>query len=349
MTPHETADLVMRKGGVTYVAEVKRVSEGRSDRLVPLVARAVLQARHHADVFGDAEPLVIVIGRAIPPKTAESVREFMRTYAADVAIGLIDGEGLREFVGPGLEPMNRGRSGIGKAHGLAKRVDLFSDLNQWLLKILLAADLADPRLLNAPSVRYHNATELARAANVSVMTAFRFIEQLRSQRHLHESSPFIRLVRVDELLERWRMTAAVTTVTIRGNWLFASEKQKQISRASQSLGRDICLRSYAAADALGYGIVRGVPTDFYMRTIPHDLARTVGIVRAEGAGGNVVLAVPRTKESVFRGAVDANGIRATDILQVWLDVGHDPARGREQADHLRRKVIAPMLKRASQW
>ncbi|HYO77874.1 MAG TPA: hypothetical protein VE010_15555, partial [Thermoanaerobaculia bacterium] len=330
---------MMRKGDLLYAVEVKRVSEGRSDRLVPVVAQAVLQARRHASAVPGARPLVIVVGKTIPPRVADAVKEFTRTYADDVALGLMDDDGLRAFEGAGLQTVNSPRSHRRRAHAEAKAVDLFSDLNQWLLKVLLAADLAAPHLLNAPVGRYRNATELARAANVSVMTAFRYVDQLRSQRHLHESSPFIRLVRLDELLDRWRAAARVPPVSVRAKWLFAGDKRAQMRRVSEMFKRDVCVRSYAGADALGFGIVRGVPTDFYLRQVPDDLGRTLGLVPAAGSEATVFLATPSAKESVFRGAIEAEGVRSTDVLQVWLEVGHDPTRGPQQAEHLHRKVI----------
>ncbi len=349
VTSHGFADLVIRKGKLLYAAEVKRVSEGRSDRLVPLVAQAVLEARHHSAAIPGARPLVVVVGKTIPPRVAEAVKEFTRKYADGVAIGLLDADGLREFEGLGLEAVNRRPSRIRRPHVETKPVDLFSDLNQWLLKVLLAADLASPDLLNAPLGRYRNATELARAARVSVMTAFRFIEQLRSQGHLHESSSFIRLVRLDELLERWRSASRLPMVFVRAKWLFGRERLVEMRRISHSFQGDICARMYAAADVLGYGIVRGVPADFYVRVMPDDLGSTLGLVRATGREGDVSLAIPPARESVFRGATEVDGICATDVLQVWLDVSFDPSRGREQADHLYRKVIGPMLERAGQW
>jgi hypothetical protein len=48
-------------------------------------------------------------------------------------------------------------------------------------------------------------------------------------------------------------------------------------------------------------------------------------------------------ESVFRGAVLADGVPAADVIQVWLDVQHHPARGRQQADENRQRVLRPLF------
>ena len=51
-------DLVVRRKGIEYAVEIKSAPEGRSDRLVPLFAQAVLQAMSAA---GDkAVPLAVV-------------------------------------------------------------------------------------------------------------------------------------------------------------------------------------------------------------------------------------------------------------------------------------------------
>jgi hypothetical protein len=55
--------------------------------------------------------------------------------------------------------------------------------------------------------------------------------------------------------------------------------------------------------------------------------------------------VPSNKEAVFRAAVISNGVPVSDILQVWLDVSTHPARGREQADEIRKRLIGPLMRK----
>ena len=81
--------------------------------------------------------------------------------------------------------------------------NLFSDLNQWLLKVLLAP-LVSEDLLEAPRGEYRNASELAEAAQVSVMSAFRFVRQLEQDGFLDDESETLRLVHREELMRRWQ-------------------------------------------------------------------------------------------------------------------------------------------------
>lgn len=328
---------------------MKPVSEARADRVIPLVSQAVLQLRKNLEGLPGAKPLIVVVAKTLTPRLVDQLGSFISKYAPDVAIGMFDSCGLRRFAGEGLKGMNRNAQHQPSDRAEAKPVHLFSDLSQWLLKVLLAPDLADESLLHAPLMRYRNTSELARAGGVSVMTAFRFVEELRANGYLHESSNFIRLVRLDDLLERWKAAVVRPVVSVAANWLFKTDKETDIQRLSKTLGDDGCVAFYAAARALGFGIARGVPTHIYVKRLPSDLGRTLGLLEvAEGSPAQVILRVPSAKQAVFRGAVSIREVRSCDVLQTWLDVSHDPSRGSEEADHLYRRVMEPMLERAAQ-
>ena len=63
-----------------------------------------------------------------------------------------------------------------------------------MLKVLLAP-LVPEGLLRAPRERYRNASQLAEGAGVSVMSAFRFVRQLRQEGFLGSHEEVLRLVR----------------------------------------------------------------------------------------------------------------------------------------------------------
>src|SRR5205823_12798806 len=121
-----------------------------------------------------------------------------------IAIGLIDFEGLRVFKGPGLEPLNA--RGVfmprRRAPVQGSPAHLFSDLNQWMLKVLLAPRLPE-KFLSAPRKEYRNASQLAETAHVSVMSAFRCVRQLEVEGFIDNSRGSLNMVRVPELMRRW--------------------------------------------------------------------------------------------------------------------------------------------------
>ena len=248
-------DLVAKQGLDVYAVQIKVAAEGRGDRLIPLFAQAVLEAQRVAG--HPAAPLAVVAAPRIPRRAAEHILRFAEEYAPDVAAGVIDFEGLRIFRGPRLEPFNaepRHRPSIAVARQ-RQPGHLFADLNQWMLKVLLAPELPE-ELLSAPRGQYRNASQLARAAHVSVMTGFRFLQQLQDAGHLHESASHLSLVRRAHLFEQWQAVARpVKEVPVR--FLLPGDPRMQLRKMLDS-GR-ACLALFAAADVLKLGFVEGVP------------------------------------------------------------------------------------------
>lgn len=335
-------DLLISRPGASYVVEIKAAAEGRSDRLVPLWAQASLQAARSA---GEKHaPLAVVAAPRIAPSVADQILEFAAEYAPNAAAGVIDFEGLRRFQGPHLESLSAAPARPA-ASSMAPRPGgraLFSDLNQWMLKVLLAPELPDS-LLSAPRGRYRNASQLAAAANVSVMSAFRFVQQLQLEGYLHESDPSLNLVRREHLFSRWQAAALGRVEEVPMRLLLRGDPQSELRRILQS-GR-ACLALFAAADALGFGFVSGIPPYVYVQRLkPANIAAWKNLVPAgPGESPDLIMRRAHAAQSVFRGIVRPNGMASCDVLQVWLDVSGHPARGQEQADLIRRRVLEPLI------
>ncbi len=335
-------DFLARRGGAAYVVVAKVASEGRSDRLIPLWSQACLQALR---VGGANHPaLAIVAAPRVAPHVAEQVLKFAAEYAPDAAAGVIDFEGLRRFHGPHLDDLNRSvpESSPLRLEPRHEQVDLFSDLNQWMLKVLLAPELPD-RLLAAPRGRYRNASQLARAANVSIMSAFRAVQQLQREGYLHESSSYLRLVRRDDLFRRWQASAAKRIKEIPMQFLLNRDPRVELRKILNS-GR-ACLGLFAAANALKLGFVDGIPPHVYLQRLgPSSVASWKNLVpAAQGAVPDLILRQAPAPQSVFRGSVRVDDQAVSDVLQLWLDVSVHPSRGQEQADLIRRRVLEPVF------
>lgn len=340
------ADLFVRRGAVSYAVELKVASEGRSDRLVPLFAQAALQVRRIER--RRALPLAVVCAPRISTVVAQQVLEFASRYVPDdLAVGVFDFHGLAVFRGPGLESLNAQPSASSRLPGTMREPrPLFSDLNQWMLKVLLANELPK-HLLSAPRGHYRNASQLARAAQVSVMSAFRFIEQLRQDGHLHESASALRVVRRESLFNRWQVASARAPREIAMRFRLPGNGDGQLRKVVGS-GR-ACLALFAAADALKLGFVKGVPPYVYVdRLQPANVAAWKSLRSCEpGEPPDVVLRQALAPQSVFRGMVRVNGVAVSDVIQVWLDVASHPSRGPEQADVIRRRVLEPIINRGA--
>ena len=362
---HLAPDLIASRQGKKLVIEVKRASEGRRDRVIPLLSQAALEAAHYSrGLAGNPVPVAIVGANHIPESLAEEAKQFVRERAPDVAVGLLDIEGFRSFAGHGLESLSSERrpgNNIQSAKFRARAPQLFSDLNQWMLKVLLAPRIPES-YLSASRGHYQGASQLAEAAGVSVMSAFRFVEEFSKEGFLEQNSGRLRVVRSKELMNRWQAAGQrrVPEIPMRwilnkGNDALADAVRSYIS-AGPSLPhgrRDleselysarprICLGLFAAAEALGVGFVHGVAPYLYLERMSQDALESLGLT-SNGAEqhANINIRIPGNRESVFRGAVVKDSVPSSDILQVWLDVGQFPSRGREQADLIWRRVLAP--------
>lgn len=81
-------DLVAANKKHRYVVECKMASEGRGDRLIPLLAQAILEAQVKARSFNKSvSPLAVVGAPRISESVAEEAKSFANQYAPDIAIG----------------------------------------------------------------------------------------------------------------------------------------------------------------------------------------------------------------------------------------------------------------------
>lgn len=197
------------------------------------------------------------------------------------------------------------------------------------------------------------------------MSASRFVNQLANQGFLDEHNENLRIVRPDELLERWVSANRKMSRDVPAGWIikknerqflasvarYAAESRMELppksggrsGRIPKPLPR-LCVGLFAAADALGLGVVRGVPRHLYLERLDFDVLQKLGLsVEDSDRRSGVYVRVPSNKEAVFRAAVLRDDLPVSDVLQVWLDASVHPARGREQADEIRRRILKPLF------
>lgn len=350
--PDDGGNLVFEKAGEKYIVQLKVSSEGRSDRLIPLLSQAILQVRADGKRSGDANPLVVVAARRIRPSVARQIQEFGRRYAPEVGVGVIDAEGFRSFMGFGLEALDAKPSGrlASEVARAPRRLDLFSDLNQWMLKILIGQSLPET-LIVVPRDPVRNASQLSSIAGVSIMSASRLINQLRERQFLHKRDDLLQIARVDELLDLWISANREAADEVPARWIIKKgpDQLKAALRdyaAPHPSGRAVkplprcCLALFAAADALGCGFVHGAPAHIYLESLTVDALGRLGLtIDDSGRPPDLYIRKPANREAVFRSQVTRDGIPVSDILQVWLDASTHPARGKEQAREIQRRVF----------
>jgi Holliday junction resolvase len=338
------ADLAASKGAIRYAIEVKTLAESRPDRVIALLSQAILQARVYADRSG-MRPLAVVSVREASPSLLRKVEQFHRDYAQGAAIGLVSEAGSRQFIGFALEPLNAEaprKSGSAIHAKPRKASDLFSDLNQWMLKVLLAPELPE-HMLHAPRGSYYSVSELAEAADVSPMSASRFVRRLQEEGFLDDSGGAFQLVRRRELFRRWQSAALRSSPELKMSYLIPATGSRQLKKVVSQI--DGCVGLFAAAEMLNLLHVSGVAAHLYVRRLsPAPKGDWPGLLpAAPGEPAQVILKQALAPESLFRGAVQIDGVPVSDVLQIWLDASAHPSRGAEQADFLRQKFLGTLM------
>ncbi|TBR36472.1 MULTISPECIES: hypothetical protein [Dyella] len=339
---HPRPDLIAAKGALRYVVELKSAPEARSDRVIALLSQAILQSRRYAEDW-NGHPLAVIHVKQLSPLLRQKVEQFHRDYASQSAIALVSDTDGSYFIAPGLDAFNSKppRNEI-REKGIKPRraSELFSDLNQWMLKVMLAPEVPE-HLLRAPRNDYGSVKELADAADVSAMSASRFIQRLREEGFLDESGGLFRLVRRRELFRRWQSAAMRSSPEWRMSFLVPAGIRK-LHQAAESLGA--CVGVFAAADMLKLGHVSGAPPVLYMQRLQAPPSYWTGLVPSKpGEEAQLILKQAPAPQSLFRAAVRIDEVMVSDVIQIWLDASANPARGMEQADFLKHGVLSQVL------
>jgi hypothetical protein len=321
--------------------------------LSPLLSQAILEARQGAQA-SKAKPLAAVWAHHLSAAMRERLASFVARVAPEQAWAAGDDGGRFSMRLPGRAPMEVYSPPSPAAMArLPPRIGLFTDLHQWMLKVLLAPRFEE-RLLQAPRGRViRNARTLAEVAQVSVPAAARFVQALDQAGHLSRVSGGLEVVEAPALLDKWKGSVS-TSFRAEVGALFVRGRPDehglhfllQIARNFEpGQGWGVALGLFSACQALELGHVRGAPAHLYVSDLSPQRLEELGLVlSAEGERVDIVLRVPRSPESLFRAAPQIHGARAADVLQCWLDVSHHRARGQEQAEFLWRRVIGPALK-----
>ena len=88
------ADIVARQGGQLYVVEVKTLSEGRPDRVIPVLSQAVLQAQAYAAQKANAIPLAVAYVEHASPSLLRQVAHFAEHYVHHSGVGILSANGF---------------------------------------------------------------------------------------------------------------------------------------------------------------------------------------------------------------------------------------------------------------
>ncbi len=367
------ADLVFKLKKKTYVVQCKQSRDSRLEHIQGLLASALLGSRRAAHAMGGL-PLPILGVERLTDRTLASLEKYVGEVAPGVAWGVIDQHGRRNFSRGELELLNApGKVRARAERGAAAKFELFTDLGQWMAKVLLASRLPQ-ETISAPRGLVRNARHLSLVAGVSAPTAARWVQHMKRNGFIEERDDGLCVVRRRMFFDSWRRALGRPRREVGAHFLLSTGDANRklnfnLSRYAGDATREFdpddpppsasairwkrgpraCLGMFEAAAAHGIPFVYGAPLHLYLETISDVTLRMFDLaVSRRGERSQVVVVQPRFPESTFRAAVmaqrrDGSKLPACDILQTWLEIGEHPARGRENADEIERTIISPWL------
>ena len=332
-----SADLTASHPQGVVVIEVKCMGAVRIDDLEGRLAVGVLQLQKRSTP--NAAPMVCVVVNRLGRRALQAAKRFMARHAPELAWGLVDRAGGVHLEIPSFDlvfdkaPAARVRSG--------KRTNIhqFSDLNRWLLKVLLlgpdrSAHFGGPRLLS----KVRTPTELHRVASVSVEKAHRFVRTFEEAGFVRQTRRGLQVVDREVLLERWLGDERVRpTPHVAMKSVFEPLSPKEIGE--QLSGRGYALGGYYASAALSMLHSRRSALYLHGRGSLVALRNELDLIECDWQEAQLVLVGPRNAESVTRAAAPHDGVIVVDEIQAALDVVNDPARGHEQASFVVERLL----------
>ncbi len=222
-----------------------------------------------------------------------------------------------------------------------RSVRLLSDLNRWMLKILLLAE-TPANLWPGPRSPILSPTDLHRVAGVSPEMAHRFVRAFEALDLLRRTPEGLRIARRSALLDLWRAEEVLDRrdgVPVR--WMMGRLSNLQdLAGRGKSGEPDLVVAGFEACRMLGL-LHAPIPAAREVHAlVPVDaILLRYDLERCPPGDADLRLLPCRTVQSVLRGSLDHGGLRIVDAFQAALDVLHHPARGREQSDYLVTQVL----------
>lgn len=182
--------------------------------------------------------------------------------------------------------------------------------------------------------------ELSEAAQVSLAQTSKIYRRLLEDEYAKKNENRIQLSQPGKLLDAWR-----EQYTVKANTRFAyfSFDREQLIARIATVGKAnqwrYALTSFSAASLVA-PFIRGVDmTTWYVNDATAiDLWAKALDLRPTDSGPNALLLVPYDS-GVFSGAQPVDDVILVGNIQLYLDLYNDPARGREQAEFLRKEKI----------
>jgi hypothetical protein len=359
----------MKRKGKKFAVELK-ITRGFADWLFHWLARSILTLQAVQRLKG-FEPLLVVFVESLGPGPVKRFKSQVALYAPSLWWLLADRRDNIAAHLPGNDEEDLDLSSNSESaawfalprmpgvhsspFGYAGEKLSFGNLHQWLLKVLLFAPRAESGW-GGPRGPIKNLRQLATLAKVAPPLVYRWAAAMEHSGYLAKVGRVPVLRDLDALLAEWRGRYRITDndlmpcdpifhgpIDDRFQEEFL-ERLRQLKKKTLSYalsGHQAC-RVYR----LRHSEARSIHV--YMNGDFASALQSLQLVPSNNPAAPICLLRPKHAQSVFGGVTVLDGIQVCDHLQVYLDLYHLPDRGREQAEFLRERTLAPVLKAAAE-
>lgn len=246
-----------------------------------------------------------------------------RSLCQELGMGFLDLAGNASLRYNGLL-IDRWGKGSAKREERTLR-NLFSTKATWVIRVLL----------NEPERRW-TLSELSRGSLVSIGMVHRVMKRLMNEGFVEMTRGAGSLVKPGELLDAWAEVYRYQDHTIVGYYCPQKSQIRILDSVKDLPGTDYALTLGAGASLVA-PFVRSHDVNVYIRSDEGPVVKALDLTPVE-FGGNVYLIQP-VDAGVFMGGQRIKGMSVVSNIQLYLDLYQYPMRGREQANHLREKIL----------
>jgi len=325
-----------------FRVEIKSTRRRSIEDMQGRLATAVLQMQRNG--ASDEHPLILLYAPRVGRRAVAELDAFMQDHAPDYGWGAWDSRGAVHLRVPQLDMVieREGKEVSEPVRETTHNKRAFTDLNRWLLKILLLNDA--PKDMWDKAEQYRQAiespAELQRVSQVSQAKAYQFARTFRDLGLLRWDRNNFGIIERRKLFELWQ----------------EEERQLRVGRYP--------VRSIFGAGAGMEDVFSGVGTEVEYAVGGFEACRLHGVLHTNRRAAEVhIFQTPNTiiqrldleycaeheaemylvempyRESIQRATMRVGDVRVVDILQAALDTSRQARRGREQAEYIIQEVL----------
>lgn len=352
------ADLLARRGDLSYLVEVKHQVPFRKSQFLGAVAHGILELRDWGQRASGCKPLLAVWVERAKPNAAPEFEAYLRRHAPDLDWLIVDAQGWRKWKidRDQGEAEGRGREHPQQLSSIPARSNPFAPRNQWMLKLLLLPGLHE-QYWGGPGGQPANISALAESARVAKSHAWNLVALLERQGHLRRQGDRFVFPGLRRLLEDWCAFARLRPDKVVGAKPIHPERtpEKAVAKLIGRLARrplavaepeavEVVVGGHRACHLLGLGRSNIESVRLYAGGAAEAL-KQLDLVGADKNSAILEIVEPKAKDSVFRCSARVDGLPVADVLQLYLDLRSSPARGLEQSDFVFERVLEPHFRK----